>query len=65
MKFFVEIPEAYGRKLHDQARAARRPPRSHAEWLLMQALDAEARQTAPVPPQEGRNDAHVHEQQGE
>jgi hypothetical protein len=38
MRFFIEIPDVVADKLRDQARAAHRPPRYHAGWLLIQAL---------------------------
>jgi hypothetical protein len=41
MRFFVEIPAAFVDRLRDQARAVHRPPRYHAEWLLMQALQGQ------------------------
>jgi|SoiMetStandDraft_2_1073263.scaffolds.fasta_scaffold184237_2 hypothetical protein len=41
MRFFIEIPDAFVDKLRDQARAVHRPPRYHAGWLLMQALQGQ------------------------
>ncbi len=38
MRFFIDLPAPFVDKLRDQARIAHRPPRYHAEWLVIQAL---------------------------
>jgi hypothetical protein len=38
MRFYISLPAPLVDRLRDQAQKAHRPPRHHAEWLLMQAL---------------------------
>ena len=61
MRFFIEIPAAFVDRLRDQARAVHRPPRYHAEWLLMQALQGQETE-APSPIQQ-RDGSHENDLQ--
>lgn len=41
MRFMLELPTTAAELLREQAAAAHRPPKYHAEWLLIQALQAQ------------------------